>query len=341
MTITRFARLSFLTTCLSLVVVVSSGSTCGQPLFSIGGAAAAKVTVRVKADYGVDPAAKHKRAAKSTCGSGPQTQDGPDLVAGSDCDGDAGVVAYITPSKLKVALKRLAFVRKSDGALIDIVPDSKALAASTVMDLASPVTLPDETLAADTYTDFVAEVYYYELTMPLYDAAQPVTLRVYVSDDDFPAEGSLGHHQGDITLLDDDGNELGFVDGANLWVPNALTPDRGTINGAGGTDAETGHLRGLYGDTNQWDQHAFVQGPEQDIYRVSGPLNLVISGDAREVTLSFDMNDAWYYEDFNLDDLFDPCDPMDACAAGAEWSPIFNPPLVDIAEATDDQTAGK
>lgn len=338
----RLGRFVFLTTGLVLMVIVCAGATCGPAALTqqLGSSSNADtnnnsdtVKVRMRADYGDGTASKIKRAAKAVCSSAPASTDGPHLEAGSDCDNDGGVVAYVTPSTFKVAFKWLGFNRQSDGAVIDVIADTGTLAKSVVVDLASPVTLADMTVPPGYYPNYLAEIYYFELTMPLYDPLSPQTLRVYVSDDDFPAEGNLGHHQGDITLIDSGGVELGFVGDAELWTSALVHADRGFIFGAGDSDLESGHLRGLYGDMALWDQAEFAQGPQQDIFHVLGPLDLLVEKGGKTVTFSFDVKDAWYFEDFDANGRFNPCEANDGCLAGAEWSPIFNKPAASV-EAT-------
>ena len=287
--------------------------------------------LKLKADFHSD-SAKGIVAAKVACPGAPVSEDEPVFNSGLDCDGDGGVVRYITPSTFKVAIKQLAFLT-GDGQVYELIADSGTLAAAQVLDLTSPVTLELQPPSAGLYTTYLAEIYYYEITMPLYDANMPQTLRVYLSDDDFPAEGDLGHHQGDITLIGDDGTELGFVPAGQQWQVGQLTATRGNINGAGGTDAETGHLRGLFGDQTQWNQEAFAQGAAKDVFVLTGPLGLLIDTTRRTVTFSFDVTDTWFFEDFNNNQLFDPCasNPGDACNAGAAWAPIFNKPSVEVA----------
>ena len=95
------------------------------------------------------------------------------------------------------------------------------------------------------------------------------------------------------------------------------------------TDPETGHLRGLYGDTDLWNQTAFMQGGDQDIYIVTWPLNLTVEETDQTIVCSFRVGDSWFYEDFDNNQKFNPCDnTSDACGGGAEWSPLF--PAVSI-----------
>jgi hypothetical protein len=255
--------------------------------------------------------------------------DGPPYAAGLDCDGDGGVGQYVTPSVFKIALKR-ATLYAADGTTLDLVPDTGTLAKSQVIDLTAPVTLAAAEVPVATYTGMEVQVYYYELVMPLNDPPVDQHIRVYLSDDDFEAEGNLGHHQGDITMIDDDGNELGFVMGGSAWTAASVAPVRGEYsNGAGGVDPETGHARGMFGDATLWNSTPFMQGATQDICIFETGLNLELTSAGTTLTLLFSLADSWFYEDFNNNQTFDPCGTpglnvmMDGCSEGAGWAPLL------------------
>jgi hypothetical protein len=272
----------------------------------------------------------------ATCPSTTPAMDGPPYAAGLDCDGDGGVIQYITPESFKVAVKRLSFV-KSTGESVDFVPDRGTLANSLVYDLTSQVTISQLTISAGAYASVQAEIYYYEIKMPI-NSNPTVTqsIRVYLSDDDFPAEGSLGHHQGDITLvsyLTGTGVELGWVGVATPWTTADLELDKALVSRPGSTDPESGHQRGLFGNSDLWDQVAFTQGATKDIFLISRPLGLTVSADiSKTVTLTFSVKDSWFYEDFDNNQLFNPCESgtQDACVGNAEWAPIFNLPILSF-----------
>lgn len=287
------------------------------------------VRVNMRADFSRSSAeASSPARAITVCPSPAPLEDDPQFDPGLDCDGDGGVVSYVTPATFKIALKRLSFVQDA-GATIDIVADTGTLAASQVHDLTNQVTLAASTLPAGTYAVYEAEIYYVELTMPLYDPFSVQTIRVYLSDDDFPEEGNGGHHQGDITLIGDGGGELGFVGAGELWQLDLLHAVRDTINGAGGTDSETGHLRGLFGDQRFWDRAESMQGGNRDIFVWREPLGLTVEAVDATVTFSFNVQDTWFFEDFDNNQRFNPCDnTSDACAEGAAWAPLFNAPEV-------------
>ncbi len=309
---------------LTLTFLVGAGCGAGS-----GPEGTAAVTVTLQADFGEAAAAKSIRfSAKELCPVSPPSADSSIYQGEQDCDGDGGIIRYWTPSAYKIAFKRLAF-ENDDGDLIDIIADTGTLAAAVVIDLTTPFTLPAQELPVGDYESYYAEIYYHELTMPLYDVSNPQTIRVYVSDDDFPSEGNLGHHQGDITLIDAGGNESGFVPEGDLWQAAFLEPTRGTINGAGGTDSQTGHLRGLYGDGNLWNSPEAMQGPNEDIFVLWGDLDLDLFAGST-VTFEFDVQDAWFFEDFDNDQLFNPCENGNQDGCGGEWSPVFNEPEVEV-----------
>lgn len=286
------------------------------------------VTVTLKASFDAETAPPLKVAsAKEPCPALSPSVDSSIYQGELDCDNDGGIVRYITPSAYKIAFKRLAF-ENADGDLVDIIADTGTLANAEVLDLTTEITLPVQELPVGDYEDYYAEIYYHELTMPLYDPSNPQTIRVYVSDDDFPAEGNLGHHQGDITLLDNSGTEIGFVPAGDLWQVAFLVPGRGIINGAGGTDPETGHLRGLYGNLDLWNNPDAMQGPGQDVFILEGELDLTLEDAGVTVTFSFDVQDAWFFEDFDNDQWFNPCEAGNQDGCGGEWSPVFNDPDV-------------
>jgi len=313
--------------CLAAATLLVLAPGCGVSVPTGGGSASVAVTLA--ADYGEGADDELSPAGTAECPLFALATDNPFLQPGLDCDADGGVVRFITPSSYKVAVKRLSF-ENADGTLVDVIPDSGTLAGAFVADLTAPVTLPVASLPVGSYTGYYVELYYHEITMPLYDAGDPQTLRVYVSDDDFAAEGNLGHHQGDITLLDGGGNELGFVPAGEPWLAEALLPARGEITGAGGTDPETGHLRGLYGDADHWNKPESMQGAGQDVFIFAGNVAFALAGGGGAATFVFNVQDTWFFEDFDGNSLFNPCenDTLDGC--GGEWTPVFNPPIVTV-----------
>ena len=283
---------------------------------------AGAVSVRMRADYGT--LAKRLVAQGCPAAAG---EDHPDYGAGLDCDGDGGVITLVTPSQFKVACKRLSIVHE-DGTTYDVISDVGALSDARIVNLATEVAVADIELVGGRYNQWEAEFYYYDLTIPIGSPAVDRNVRIYLSDDDFPQEGNGGHHQGDITLIGASGQELGFVMPAHTWDITNLASTRGAIMGGGGVDQETGHKRGLYGDAGMWNQQQFQQGTDRDIYILVGGLDLVVDGDGATLVFKFDVSDTWFFEDFDGNGTFNPCDDgIEACSAGAAWSPLLYPPV--------------
>lgn len=320
----------------SCSLTISKDQTVKATFKSVA-SAAASVAVKMKADFSSSSSSSSpfKAAAAAKLTSCPATQtatDSPDYAAGLDCDKDGGVIQYLTPQSFKIALKRLSFV-KDNGDSVDFVSDQGTLSKSLVYDLSSPVTVSQMNISAGTYDSVQAEIYYYEIRMPINNPQVVQSIRVYLSDDDFPAEGNLGHHQGDITLIDENGNELGWVGVATPWVMSSLQTNKSSIERPGGFDAETGHQRGLFGDSTLWDQSAFKQGSNRDIFLITSPIGLTVSANlSSTVTFTFNVKDTWFWEDFDSDGHFNPCEKgaKDACAPNAEWAPIFNLPSLSV-----------
>lgn len=321
---------------IGLSIVLAGGFIIGACQTGVTTPTTGNLNVKLKANFGKDVLSKGKLdAAKlSSCPNPAPTDDGPDLVAGLDCDSDGGVLQYITPSKYKMAIKRLSLVA-ADGTKVDIVADTGTLANAQVADLTSVFTFDPSSIAPANYPGYEAEIYYVELVMPLYDANSPQTIRIYLSDDDFPAEGNRGHHQGDVAVIDDQGQELGLFTPGLKWEAGSLQAASTNAQRPGSTDSETGHQRGQFGDVNLWTEARFVQGPNQDIFILREGLGLTPTGTGNTVTFSFNVKDCWMYEDFDNNLLFNPCDNpnpnlADACHAGAGWAPLFAKPEVVV-----------
>jgi hypothetical protein len=153
-------------------------------------------------------------------------------------------------------------------------------------------------------------MYYFQMTFPVAGVTQNV--RIYMSDDDFASEAAdrigLGpHHQGDVTLIGDDGVEDGWVDftwlTANLAATRENTSDS-PQNGVAGMDSETSHWRGFFGNADLWNAAALNQGADQDIYifgldfgtplEIPDPATIT---DMTTITATFSVADTFYYED--------------------------------------------
>lgn len=262
----------------------------------------------------------------------PITSDNPILADDLDCDEDGGIVKHITPTQYSIAFKRVTLLGVGVDH-IDFVSDTGTLALSEVIDFTTTdssttlATLDPEDLAAGTYSGIEAEIYYFQLSFPVGGTTRNV--RIYMSDDDFPVEGSLGHHQGDITFISDAGVELGWID--STWSDTLATSRSDDQNGAGGTDAETGHDRGFFGDSTLWDAPSRALGSTQDVFIALFPFaeSLVIPDISTidgltTITINFSVADAFYYEDFAPQGTgFSPAAGGEATSDSAEWAPLI------------------
>lgn len=286
------------------------------------------------------------------------TMDDPVLEEGLDCDGDGGIVAHATPSRYALAFKKATLVPEDvegeDAVSVDLIADTGTLAASEVFNFTeddsseSIISIDSADLPAGTYSGIELELYYFQLTFSV--AGEEQNVRIYTSDDDFEAEGNLGHHQGDITFIDDnetpsdfsDDVEQGWID--STWLTENLTDTRGEEqNGAGGVDDETGHARGFMGSEEDWEQEWLNQGAEQDIYTATLTFDEPLTIDPEvltTITATFSVADTFYYEDFepqNTDDYpgFFPGDGGEAGGVevdNPEWGPLF--PVAEILTTT-------
>jgi len=67
---------------------------------------------------------------------------------------------------------------------------------------------------------------------------------------------------------------------------------RTRLEAADGTDTQTEHERGLYGNTTLWNQSSFNQGTAQDIFVISKTLNMTFSGTTNKtISLIFYLGD--------------------------------------------------
>lgn len=325
-----------------LIALLAAG--CGSTSSSPGSTVTKGLRYNASADFESSASASLSTLLQSVTtgacadlGSPPYAMDDPILADSLDCDEDGGIVAHITPSRYKVAFKRITLVPASGGTAIDFLADAGTLGASTLVDFSSEdssetiVTIDPADLTAGTYTGVETEIYYLEMTFSVGGITRNV--RIYLSDDDFDSESSdragLGpHHQGDITFIDDDGTELGWVD--STWS-DTLASSRGSDqNGAGGTDSETGHPRGFFGNAEFWDQTDLMQGADQDIFLFSldfdSPITIPdpsLITDLTTVTVTFSTADTFYYEDFSPQGTgFSPGAGGEATAESTEWAPL-------------------
>jgi hypothetical protein len=134
-------------------------------------------------------------------------------------------------------------------------------------------------------------------------------------------------------LIDQNGVELGWVGVAAPWTTAYLQTDPALVTRPGGTDAQTGHQRGLFGNNDLWNQAQFQQGGSRNVFLISASLGLTLTANqTRTVNLTFNVKDSWFWEDFDGDGKFNPCENggLDACAGNAEWAPIFNLPVLTV-----------
>lgn len=317
------------------------------------------IALQAAADFGASASASLSRLMKETTTTtcteleaaqgAAITQDDPSLADGSDCDGDLGVVAHVTPTKYSLAFKRVTLKAQGGGTDIDLIPDTGTLANSEVVEFTSAdssesiITIEPGDLTAGTYTGIEAELYYFQMTFPVANTTQNV--RIYMSDDDFTAEAAdrigLGpHHQGDITFINDAGIELGWVD--STWLTANLSTTRENVsdspqNGDAGMDSVTLHWRGFFGDDVFWNAEALNQGANQDVYITTYDFDagneLVIPDpatitDLTTITTTFSTADTFFYEDFspfgsnpNFPGFY-PDTGGEAAAAGDAWAPL-------------------
>lgn len=280
----------------------------------------------------------------SDCGgeTPPTDMDSPDFAEGVDCDEDEGTVSFATPTQYKVAVRHVGLI-KDDGTHFDIIAQTPTLAQSEVIEFSTTdvsenvVDFDPSELEAGTYTGLYVELYYYQMTFPVAQVDRNV--RIYMSDDDFADEGSLGHHQGDITFIDDSDVELGWA--SPDWLLESLLPTREGQDGAGGTDPETGHARGFFGNTDLWNSADFTQGADEDIYFavLEFPSDLTIADPAElesliTIEISFLVGDAFYYEDFAPQGTgFFPDTGGEATSDDAEWAPLS--PTIRVTVTTE------
>ena len=271
----------------------------------------------------------------------PITREEPVLEDGLDCDGDGGIVAHVTPSQYSIAFKKIVLVPEDvageDAASIDILADTGTLTDSEVIDFTSAD--PSETLLEGfditamngSYSGVEVEIYYIQMTFSVAGVETPV--RIYMSDDDFEAEGNLGHHQGDITLIGEDGTELGWVD--ETWLAANLAQTRGEEqNGAGGLDGFSGHVRGFFGDETFWNTVDTTQSATQDIFTTTLDFDSVLDFSLAHAgatgvfaTLGFSVADTFFYEDCEPQNTevfpgFFPDTGGEATEECAEWAPL-------------------
>ncbi|MFH1727215.1 MAG: hypothetical protein ABIA04_02200 [Pseudomonadota bacterium] len=266
------------------------------------------------------------------------SEDHAGNIYGLDCDGNGLEVAYQTPTAYTVALKSVYLITDSD----DLIPileydllssiDADGVFEFTSEESSQTIEIPSDLAAsyvtAPAINGIKLEIYYYEFEILMYNEYE--TIRIYVSDDDFETEGYLGHHQGDVTYFDADGIEHWANGGLNWFSNPDDTLERGEFaNGAGETDEETGHERGMFGNLAQWNADDFMQGENQDTFFVEMTFE---NPNGTNIQINFDITHTMFYEDYINDKSFDPCIENDLGESseegcGANWS--INPPEIE------------
>ena len=152
-------------------------------------------------------------------------------------------------------------------------------------------------------------------------------MRVYLTDDDFATQSHMGagpHHQGDVTFIDDAGNELGWINGG--WAPGSrpVPPATGSLY-ASAPDSKTGHDRGPFGNDDLWG-HIPGDVPYQVAQQLPIPLPLsgaLLGAFVPEAKMFLDVSTAWQYTDQDNSGTFNPADGQDANSEEAGWAPVL------------------
>ena len=233
-------------------------------------------------------------------------------------DDDQYPDAFITPSEYSVALKRVSLI-KSDNTKVDLINKSN-LTSSIKLDFINDNAeqkLGINGISAGQYKGLYFEIYYLQMKFPINNVER--NIRIYLSDDEVSGEGQ--HHQGDITIIDNNGQEIGwFVGPADF---SGTKPRPYNLNYSG-IDPQTGHDRGPFGDQQFWN----VDQPE-DIFNYTVLVDINVTT-INKIKISFNVKDTWFYDDVDQNGIFSPGPNPgdDANAVGKHWSPIF--PGIDI-----------
>jgi hypothetical protein len=332
---------------------VEDDSTAASPL-----TLATLENIFVRTDFGSEAFKATKFLELSMDCSDSDGVDQAGVYVDLDCDENGGAVAYQTPTYLGVAFKGFYLVPAGTTpsldntgemiAIIDnatLIPDV-ALAEGDVLEFTAAEPEASLSIPADALDDFPADtqiigyfaiIYYYDMEIQMYGETRRI--RVYVSDDEFTRDGGA-HHQGDIThfydietdTFDAENPERWAYGGNNWFYDNAGDSlNRGSFaNGAGGTDPETTHDRGMFGGTDFWNQSDFMQGVEQDDYFLDKSFDEL---EGVNIQITFGIANSWYFENFvdaeeeaQGGQSFDPCYESSLEGCGATWS--INPPDV-------------
>jgi len=264
-------------------------------------------------------------------------EDSPGVLYGLDCDQDGGVATYITPERFRGAFRNVYLYNES-GDTLQILPQTDSLVQSSLVDMTEYILIGEVESPRVRYTRIHVEVYYFDLKMELNHSGEMQWVRIYMSDDDFTAEGSLGHHQGDVVMLQNGETELGWAQGCTPWDAEHVDSERSEAHsGAGGTDPETGHERGFFGGENFWNLAYLMQGADQDVYWEEANLtvDLTESG-AQNVLMVFDVVDAWFFEDFDANGVFSPGGAnLEMCDETSAWAPLLPVPQFVVSDGEE------
>ncbi|MGL1886644.1 MAG: hypothetical protein OCD76_09030 [Reichenbachiella sp.] len=280
------------------------------------------LTLSMEADFG---AALVQKAVAAVCIG---TEDHPGVTAGLDCDSDGGVVTFSTPSQFRGAFGDVYVYNTTD--TLSLLPKLGILTDAEIVNLNQTIVVAEILADRKPYTDIYVEVYYLDMKIPLNASGEEQWIRIYMSDDDFAHHMTTGHHQGDIILLDSLGNEQGWVAGCAPWTLANVSTTRSTDHeGAGGIDSQTGHGRGFFGDEALWNQNTFMQGSTQDVYFTRAPISLnLTTGTEANITISFPIENTWYFEDFDANGVFSPGgNDIEMCTEGSTWAPLIPIPV--------------
>jgi len=223
-----------------------------------------------------------------------------------------------TPDNYYIALKSATMVGKDGTTDFKLFTESK-LSDSFVFDFTNKnikkSLLKGSNIPEGKYSSMKLEIYYLQMKLPISTKERGVekrNIRIYLSDD---AETENGVHQpGDMTQIDDNGQERGWLLGEGQ-TPNMdpVTPRTAayTNEGAGQVwydfAGKNGKDYGPFGDVN------FMNEAPHPIFNVILPITFSESSGANLI-VEFNVKDCWNFQDKNGDGNFgaadlDPVDP--------------------------------
>jgi len=155
------------------------------------------------------------------------------------------------------------------------------------------------------YESLELVIHYLQMTLDTYIDGSKVsrTLRIYLSDDSSASEGSGGHKAGDVTAINGDGEETGWLMGNAYDNFTGITPRE---------DAYQDEL-------NRWlvfaGKNSEEYGPFGDasFKEIAQPYTEKIELDfnlrnAKTILITFNVGDTWNCDDINGDEHFNPDD---------------------------------